>query len=40
MPTQPSASAPFEVLVVDDEIEIRELIAEYLDARGLRAAVA
>lgn len=40
MPSPPDILAALEVLVVDDEVEVRDLIAEYLRNRGLRVSVA
>jgi DNA-binding NtrC family response regulator len=40
MPTSPDALPALEILVVDDEADVRELIAEYLRNRGLRVTVA
>jgi DNA-binding NtrC family response regulator len=40
MPTHPDHFPSLEVLVVDDETDIRELIGEYLRNAGLKVAVA
>lgn len=40
MPVAADPLTTVDVLVVDDEIEIRELVAEYLRHRGLRVEVA
>ena len=40
MPAPQDGSAPLEVLVVDDEPEVRELLVEYFRNRGLRVASA
>jgi DNA-binding NtrC family response regulator len=40
MPTQTSPLAVIEVLVVDDEPDIRELVAEHLRNRGIAVATA
>lgn len=40
MPSTPTPLAPFDVLVVDDEADIRELIGEYLRNRGLAVTLA
>jgi DNA-binding NtrC family response regulator len=36
MPTNSERTQPLEVLVIDDEPDVRELLAEYLGNRGLR----
>ena len=38
MPRTDQPAKTFEVLVIDDEPEIRELLAEHLRARGYRVA--
>ena len=40
MDTQHNADAPDHVLVVDDDAEIRSLLAEYLSQNGIRVTVA
>jgi DNA-binding NtrC family response regulator len=40
MPTPHEPALPFDVLVVDDEIDIRELVGEHLRHRGLRVTLA
>jgi DNA-binding NtrC family response regulator len=40
MPRAVQPAKPFEILVIDDEPEIRELLAEHLRARGYRVATA
>jgi DNA-binding NtrC family response regulator len=40
MPSFHAASPPLEALIVDDDIEVRELLAEHVRSRGLRVAVA
>ncbi len=40
MPTHSETLSPYEVLVVDDEPDVLELIAEYLRNRGLRVTAA
>lgn len=40
MPPTESSSPPFEVLVVDDEPDIRELLAEYFRERGYEVTTA
>ena len=37
---QPNQEAPDHVLVVDDDAEIRTLLAEYLSQNGIRVTVA
>jgi len=40
MPRTDQPAKGFEILVIDDEQEIRELLAEHLRARGYRVATA
>lgn len=40
MPSGMSTSRPFEVLVVDDEVDVRELLVEYFRDRGFEVASA
>jgi DNA-binding response OmpR family regulator len=40
MPRTDQPAKGFEILVIDDEPEIRELLAEHLRARGYRVATA
>ena len=40
MPRTDAAAKAFEILVIDDEPEIRELLTEHLRARGYRTAAA
>jgi DNA-binding NtrC family response regulator len=40
MPTPLTSTAPLDVLVVDDEPDIRELVGEYLRNRGLAVSLA
>src|SRR5215203_1296188 len=40
MPRTDAAAKAFEILVIDDEPEIRELLTEHLRARGYRTATA
>ncbi|MEO7270416.1 MAG: response regulator [Vicinamibacterales bacterium] len=40
MPRTDTAAKAFEILVIDDEPEIRELLTEHLRARGYRTATA
>jgi DNA-binding NtrC family response regulator len=40
MPSLPTGEPTLEALIVDDDAEIRELVAEHVRSRGLKAAVA
>jgi DNA-binding NtrC family response regulator len=40
MPSLPTGGPTLEALVVDDDAEIRELVAEHVRSRGLKVAVA
>jgi DNA-binding NtrC family response regulator len=40
MPSSPTGAPTLEALIVDDDAEIRELVAEHVRSRGLKVAVA